>query len=122
LAAGHRREPGVPALRRPRPDLPGRDREAAANRPFAGGWSVTERPPCWTNEELTILTRARSAKRELESFLDRILASSSLLDPEPLAELGRFLSQEAHPAARAYARLLRSHYRVSSSPQMRGGG
>lgn len=79
-------------------------------------------PPSWTDDEVAILTRARSAKRHLESLLDRITASGSPLDPQPLVELARFLTQEAYPAARAYARLLRSHYPPRPSPQLRGGG
>lgn len=80
------------------------------------------RPHSWTDDEVMILDRARSAKRRLESLLDRMVASGPPLDPEPLAELGRFLNEEASPAARAYARLLCSHYPPPSSPQLRGGG
>lgn len=76
----------------------------------------------WTNDEVAVLARARSAKRDLELMVDRIQASGSLLDPEPLAEFGRFLKQEAYPAALGYARLLHSHYPPPSSPPPRGGG
>jgi hypothetical protein len=78
--------------------------------------------PSWTNEQVTALARARSAKRYLESMVDRIQASGSLLDPEPLADLGRFVNQVAYPAALSYARLLHSRYSTPSSPLLRGGG
>jgi hypothetical protein len=84
---------------------------------------VIELDPALSREDdARRLAHARSVKRRLELWLDRILGSGPVLDPTQLAELRRFLDEEACPAARAYADLLHLRHPTSPFPPVGGGG
>jgi hypothetical protein len=84
---------------------------------------VIELDPALSREDETSqLAHIRSVEQRLELWLDRILGSGPVLDPTQLAELRRFLDEEACPAALAYADLLHSRYPTSPFPPVGGGG